>query len=94
VQLERVDLPEQIALFSRATTVIAQHGAGLANVLWMPPGSQVIEIIPDDQDRREHFSRLAEVVGARYSAVSQVGPHAAVEPESIVAAVHDLRAAG
>ena len=87
VQLEHTTLAEQIGWFSRAQTVVAQHGAALANVMWVREGSRVVEIIPQEQGRREHFSRLADVVGATYEAVSQPEAHAPVVPEQIVRAV-------
>jgi capsular polysaccharide biosynthesis protein len=37
---------DQIALFSGAQSVVAIHGAGLANMLFMPPGATVIELTP------------------------------------------------
>jgi len=40
------DLPflEQVGLMSHAEFVIAPHGAGLANIAFMPPGGKVIEL--------------------------------------------------
>jgi hypothetical protein len=40
------NLPEQVARFAAARTVVAVHGAGLANLLFCPPGCRVIEIFP------------------------------------------------
>ncbi len=56
--------------------------------MWMRRGSRVVEIIPEEQGRREHFSRLADVVGASYQAVSQAEAHAPVTPAEIVNALH------
>lgn len=36
-------LEETMDLFSRATVVVAPHGAGLANLLWTKPGTVVVE---------------------------------------------------
>jgi capsular polysaccharide biosynthesis protein len=38
-------LPEQAALFSSASIVVAPHGAGLANLVFCRPGVKVIEIL-------------------------------------------------
>jgi hypothetical protein len=37
---------ETVALFSRAQIVVAPHGAGLTNMLFSPPDTRVIEIMP------------------------------------------------
>ena len=42
--LEKLQLADQMALFSVVDIVIAQHGAALGNMLWMRRGTYVIEI--------------------------------------------------
>lgn len=37
---------EQVALFSKAKAVAGIHGAGMTNLLWMPAGGKVLEIMP------------------------------------------------
>lgn len=37
---------EQIRLFANAKAVAGIHGAGLSNLLWMPKGGRVLEIMP------------------------------------------------
>ncbi len=44
VYLEEMDFAAQIRLFSRAKLVIGQHGAGLSNLLFMQPGTRLIEV--------------------------------------------------
>lgn len=44
VRPESLSFIEQVALFSRAELIIAPHGAALANLLFSPPKSSVIEI--------------------------------------------------
>ena len=39
----RLPLAEQVALFSQAQIVVGTHGAGLANIVFMPEGGSVIE---------------------------------------------------
>lgn len=53
-------LREQIALFKNVDLVVAFHGAALANMLWMRPGSRVIEIATGMQP---HYKALAEHLG-------------------------------
>jgi capsular polysaccharide biosynthesis protein len=44
VDTEQLPLARQIALFARAEMICAPHGAGLTNLLWCPPGCQVLEL--------------------------------------------------
>lgn len=82
--LEDKDLALQIAAFSEAKVVIAQHGAALTNIIWMRPGSQVIEVIPPNKvpvdKRHEYFSLLAEVMNVRHRYVFQDHDHADLTP--------------
>jgi capsular polysaccharide biosynthesis protein len=45
VVLDGMALRDQVALFSRARCVVAPHGAGLANLVFSPPGTRVVEIL-------------------------------------------------
>jgi hypothetical protein len=44
VAAERLTFSEQVALFASAEIIVAPHGAGLANLLFAPDGTQVIEL--------------------------------------------------
>ncbi|MGH7884164.1 MAG: glycosyltransferase 61 family protein [Thermodesulfobacteriota bacterium] len=44
LQMEKISFSEQIQLFDSAAVMISQHGAALANSLWMKPGSVLIEL--------------------------------------------------
>ena len=44
IRLEKLSWPEQVAHFRHAETVVATHGAGLANTAFMRPGSKVFEL--------------------------------------------------
>jgi capsular polysaccharide biosynthesis protein len=44
IRPESLSFIEQVALFSRAELIIAPHGAALANLIFAPPKSSVIEI--------------------------------------------------
>lgn len=70
VALEKLSLLAQIELFSAANMVAGFHGAGLANQIWMRPGSKVIEFT--GLRRTRHFSHLASLSGHAYSEVSVV----------------------
>ncbi|NCY01460.1 MAG: glycosyltransferase family 61 protein [Planctomycetia bacterium] len=43
-RLERMSLAEQLTVFHRAECVIGPHGAGLTNLVFCRPGTQVVEI--------------------------------------------------
>ena len=44
IQLEELDWLEQVSLLRNAESVVAAHGAGLANIAFMRAGSQVLEL--------------------------------------------------
>ena len=44
VRLEAMPLLEQVALFQQAECVVGPHGAGLTNLVFCRPGTQVVEI--------------------------------------------------
>jgi len=90
VELETATLREQVELFSRAKYVVAQHGAALTNILWMPKGGRVVEFIPTEITRgkfERHFADLALSTGQSYAVVPQAHCHARVEGEKVVEAL-------
>lgn len=56
----------QVQLFSKADIVVAMHGAGLTNTIYMKPGGLVVECVPNFD------SRMAPIVGIfpRLSAIA------------------------
>ncbi|CAK0821813.1 unnamed protein product [Prorocentrum cordatum] len=44
VALENQAIADQIALFSHASVIIAQHGAALSNIIFAPPGTLTVEV--------------------------------------------------
>jgi hypothetical protein len=63
--LEDLEFFEQIREISGASVVCGVHGAGLSNMLWMKPGTQVIEI--GGSEFRTCFRNLAKVANLKYS---------------------------
>eukprot|EP00605_Chrysophyceae_sp_TOSAG23-4_P001612 GSChrysophyteH1.ASY1.ANO1.1772.1 assembled CDS len=62
----------QIRSFAQASVLIGMHGAGLANMIYMPPNSAVMEIAPYSNDARcllggGPFSRAAALLGHNYA---------------------------
>jgi capsular polysaccharide biosynthesis protein len=45
VVLNGMALRDQLAIFSRARCIVAPHGAALANLIFSPPGTRVVEIL-------------------------------------------------
>ena len=65
VVLQGMPLAEQIRLFSGATHILAPHGAGLANLVFCPPGAAVLELQLGTY-LNWCFRRLCGVRGLRY----------------------------
>jgi hypothetical protein len=92
-ELETMPFRDQIGLFLAHRRVIAQHGAALANMVWMAPGAAIIEIRPKTAILprfAECFRRLAECLGHRYTLVDQNTPHAPVPPVRIIEALQSV----
>ncbi len=68
IELERLSLAEQIALFSHAEVVVAPHGAGLANLVYAAPGCRLIELHMDSYVNW-CFRRLAAASDVQYDCV-------------------------
>jgi hypothetical protein len=91
IRTETLTLAEQVALFSSADIIIAQHGAALANLIWARPTATVVEIFPTtarlEQRARYLFYFLACSLGLRYFKVAQQDRHSAVDVEAVRGAV-------
>lgn len=67
---EDLSLPEQFSAFHNAEVVVAQHGAGLANILFCRPGTRVIEVTARSHARRAwDFAKLGIAMGLEYHVV-------------------------
>lgn len=78
---------EQVKLMSATDLLVAQHGAGLANMLWLPNGAGVIEMLPPlPQTIDAIFSNLAAALSIGYQAVPQPDLHAPVDPAAVAEA--------
>lgn len=61
------NLEEQIQLFSKAQIVVAQAGAALANIMFMPPDSRVFSLMADsDWIDFDYFHRYAAIFGVNF----------------------------
>lgn len=62
------DWIDQISIAAHASGFLGVHGANLVNMMAMPAGSWVIEILPkrDDGTQNQCYQYLAEILGHRY----------------------------
>jgi capsular polysaccharide biosynthesis protein len=69
-------VPDQIAAFSRARVVVAPHGAGLANMVFAPPGATLIEITSRAIHHMDEFRMAAQAGGQQVQCVvsEDLGP--------------------
>lgn len=72
IVLEELSFAAQVELFAECEVIVAAHGAGLANVVFSPPGCTVIEIAPEDcEPDRRFFENLS--IGAGHQFVRVAG---------------------
>lgn len=58
---------EQVELFASAHTVVAQAGAALANLMFMPPGARVVCLVADsDHINFDYFADYARILGVDF----------------------------
>jgi capsular polysaccharide biosynthesis protein len=75
---------EQVQEFMHTDILIAQHGAGLSNILWMPCGATVIEIQPPLAPTIDHiFSNLAAALKLKYTVLYQEHEHSSVDVNAV-----------
>lgn len=68
VYFEEMPLPQLVRLLSRTHVLMAPHGAGLANLIYMRAGSAVVELIPFMCHRlRIMYAPLADAMHVHYS---------------------------
>lgn len=66
IRLEEMPLVDQIQLFQQAEIIVAPHGAGLANMVFSPPGATVVEIGTVHRPL-PYFQRLSAVCGHQFA---------------------------
>jgi hypothetical protein len=91
VDLARLSPRQQIQEAKDSSTLIGQHGAGLAHMVWMAPGSHIIEIAPPLPTQvQDIFSRLAETLGHSYTRIPQQGVHTEIDLELILQSLESV----
>jgi capsular polysaccharide biosynthesis protein len=64
--MEDLTVTQQIDLFRRAELVISPHGAALANILFCPAATAVLELSPDCE-YRPFFNQMAAKLGLSHA---------------------------
>ncbi len=70
VVLSNMPVEQLVAAFANAEVILAPHGSGLTNILFSPPGAQVIEI---DHPRSDFVAHgLSRALGQRFQVVGRI----------------------
>jgi hypothetical protein len=57
-----LSLDEQITLFSEAHAIVGTHGAALTNLLWAPPNTRILELMPSKR-RNGCYAGISAIKG-------------------------------
>ena len=94
IRTEGTTLSRQIALFSSAEIIVAQHGAALSNLIWASETARVIEVFPKtlrpEQLKEDCFRYLSKCLGLRYRKILQQNEHSPVDVKQILETVRAL----
>jgi capsular polysaccharide biosynthesis protein len=63
---EELPFAEQVRLLGSASHVVSNHGAGLTNILWMSPGSRVLELRRSGDGENNCYFSLASALELSY----------------------------
>ena len=68
VRLEQMIFADQMSLLQKSDTIVAPHGAGLANLLWCNPETNVVEIF-SPRYTNDCYARLCSSLELNYVAL-------------------------
>mmetsp|Transcript_10615 Transcript_10615/g.22810 ORF Transcript_10615/g.22810 Transcript_10615/m.22810 type:complete len:703 (+) Transcript_10615:83-2191(+) len=71
--------PDQLQRLTRMSILVAVHGAGLANQIWMKPGAGGVIEIPHNSGGNYHYANMASWLGHRYVSVNSGGDQVNIE---------------
>lgn len=66
VYMEDFTLAQQISIIYNSSIIVGPHGAGLANIHFMKPGSKIVEIRAKSDNRNNMYFSLASDLGLIY----------------------------
>jgi hypothetical protein len=90
VLLEGRSLAEQIALFQLADIMVAQHGAAISHMVWLPKNAGVIEFTGGEPWRFAFFRKLAKALRTTHISFQQEGPFGAIDPAILATALGEI----
>lgn len=73
-------LPEQIAFAREAEIIVGPHGANLTNIMFMEPGSRVVEMMPRQFANDVAYRRLSGIFDLVYSRMDLPGEGQTIDP--------------
>jgi capsular polysaccharide biosynthesis protein len=69
VRPEKLSVAAQAKMFGSVKCVVSPHGAGLANLVFTPPGALVVELLHPD-NHNPTYQNLAAACGLRYAGLA------------------------
>lgn len=75
IKMEELSFRDQRELMRETAVLLSIHGAGLANMIFMPKNSKVIEFHPDVDRYNSCFYHLASALGISYYYSFEKGDH-------------------
>ena len=91
VAFEIAPLRAQVRDVARATVLIAAHGAALTNLVWLPRGALVVELVPRLYDAPRYFGALACESAVEFSSLRDANHSRVRTAERHEAAAGDRR---
>lgn len=80
VVLDALTLPEQVTLLQGAELIVGVHGAGLTNMLFLPPGAAVVELLDGNRLNQCYYNLATNLALPYYLVPCQA---------KVVASVHE-----
>ena len=66
IQLSKIDWYNQIYIFNNAKTIIAPHGAGLANIVFCKKNTKIFEILIKNDSQRNMYQNIGKKIKLNY----------------------------
>jgi capsular polysaccharide biosynthesis protein len=66
IYCEDLSFQEQVTLFSKVRYLVSNHGAGLSNMLFMPPGASILELRKINDNHNNCYFSLASSLDLKY----------------------------
>lgn len=61
-------ISDQIKLYCNAKIIVGPHGAAFTNMVWSPPGTRIVEMVPTTFDV-QYYQKLSESSGNHYTKI-------------------------